>query len=175
MSKKKVLTKEEFISLATSIIKDEELGLTVQDKADNIAIISAYKEMLTDLIDKKINNIQNSIDEADFNAQGSVTFEYTDEGHTLQKTFTSKLKVKDSFLATPMNGLTNEDLKSKYNLGDELIKAKVTTIYSLDKEAMYDAYKNNQSEVIKAHDDGVLFVDKVSSKNISITKKIKNI
>lgn len=171
MSKKKALNLKDFLSSAATIVHDTDLDCTVGEKADKIATLLAYKDAISKRIDEKVKELQNSIPENLYDAKGSVSVEHTTPEGLVTETFTVKLGLKDVYVASAFAGMTNEELKTKYNLGDELIKAKVTTIYSLDKAAMYKAYENNNKDVLQAKADGVLLLDKEKVKSISVSKK----
>lgn len=171
MSKKDVLNLKDFLSSAATIVHDTDLNCTVGEKANKMATLLAYKEAISKRIDDKVRELQDSIPENLFDAKGSVSVQHTTPEGLVTETFTVKLGLKDVYSASAVAGITNEDLKSKYNLGDELIKAKVTTIYSLDKTAMNKAYENNDQSVLQAVADGALSLEKKTVKAVSVSKK----
>ena len=130
--------------------------LHTEDKLESLAVLLAYKEMLEERFAEKIKLLEDSIDEKDFDAAIKVG------DHKV--TF----KVKEVINAKAI-GLTNEGLKSAYNIADSIISIDTKTIVTLKKDKLEEAINAQIPEVLDAIRDGKLSFTKSKTKT-SIVK-----
>ena len=125
--------------------------LHTEDKLESLAVLLAYKEMLEERFAEKIKLLEDSIDEKDFDAAIKVG------DHKV--TF----KVKEVINAKAI-GLTNEGLKSAYNIADSIISIDTKTIATLKKDKLEEAINAQIPEVLDAIRDGKLSFTKSKTK-----------
>ena len=129
--------------------------LHTEDKLESLAVLLAYKEMLEERFAEKIKLLEDSIDEKDFDASIKVG------DHKV--TF----KVKDVISAKAI-GLTNEGLKSAYNIADSIISIDTKTIATLKKDKLEEAINAQIPEVLDAIRDGKLSFTKSKTKTSTV-------
>lgn len=129
--------------------------LHTEDKLESLAVLLAYKEMLEERFAEKIKLLEDSIDEKDFDASIKVG------DHKV--TF----KVKEVINAKAI-GLTNEGLKSAYNIADSIISIDTKTIATLKKDKLEEAINAQIPEVLDAIRDGKLSFTKSKTKTSTV-------
>lgn len=129
--------------------------LHTEDKLESLAVLLAYKEMLEERFAEKIKLLEDSIDEKDFDAAIKVG------DHKV--TF----KVKEVINAKAI-GLTNEGLKSAYNIADSIISIDTKTIATLKKDKLEEAINAQIPEVLDAIRDGKLSFTKSKTKTSTV-------
>lgn len=129
--------------------------LHTEDKLESLAVLLAYKEMLEERFAEKIKLLEDSIDEKDFDASIKVG------DHKI--TF----KVKEVINAKAI-GLTNEGLKSAYNIADSIISIDTKTIATLKKDKLEEAINAQIPEVLDAIRDGKLSFTKSKTKTSTV-------
>lgn len=129
--------------------------LHTEDKLESLAVLLAYKEMLEERFAEKIKLLEDSIDEKDFDAAIKVG------DHKI--TF----KVKEVINAKAI-GLTNEGLKSAYNIADSIISIDTKTIATLKKDKLEEAINAQIPEVLDAIRDGKLSFTKSKTKTSTV-------
>ena len=137
---------EDIIGTGNALLKEggvDVSSLSTDGKKTNLAVLLAYKEELDKRFSKRLKEFEDSIDVADFYGT------YTIGNHKI--TF----KVKEVIDAKAI-GITNEGLKSAYNIADSIISVDTKTIVTLKKDKAYDAYVAQIPEVLDAIRDGKL-------------------
>ena len=129
--------------------------LTTEDRLENLSILLAYKEMLDERFAERLKAFEDSIDIADFDGTYKVG------NHKI--TF----KVKEVINAKAI-GLTNEGLKSAYNIADSIISIDTKTIATLKKDKLEEAINAQIPEVLDAIRDGKLSFTKSKTKTSSV-------
>ena len=129
--------------------------LTTEDRLENLSILLAYKEMLDERFAERLKAFEDSIDIADFDGTYKVG------NHKI--TF----KVKEVINAQAI-GLTNEGLKSAYNIADSIISIDTKTIATLKKDKLEEAINAQIPEVLDAIRDGKLSFTKSKTKTSSV-------
>lgn len=118
-------------------------SLSTEDRLENLSVLLAYKEMLDERFAEALKLYEDSIDIKDFDGTYKVG------NHKI--TF----KVKEVINAKAI-GITNEGLKSAYNIADSIISVDTKTIATLKKDKLYEAYVAQIPEVLDAIRDGKL-------------------
>ena len=130
-------------------------SLSPEDRLENLSVLLAYKEMLDKRFAEALKLYEDSIDIKDFDGTYNVG------NHKI--TF----KVKEVINAKAI-GLTNEGLKSAYNIADSIISIDTKTIATLKKDKLEEAINAQIPEVLDAIRDGKLSFTKSLTKTSSV-------
>ena len=130
-------------------------SLSIEDRLENLSVLLAYKEMLDERFAEALKLYEDSIDIKDFDGTYKVG------NHKI--TF----KVKEVINAKAI-GLTNEGLKTAYNIADSIISIDTKTIATLKKDKLEEAINNQIPEVLDAIRDGKLSFTKSKTKTSSV-------
>ena len=130
-------------------------SLATEDRLENLSVLLAYKEMLDERFAEALKLYEDSIDIKDFDGTYKVG------NHKI--TF----KVKEVINAKAI-GLTNEGLKSAYNIADSIISVDTKTIATLKKDKLEEAINAQIPEVLDAIRDGKLSFTKTKTKTSTV-------
>ena len=130
-------------------------SLSTEDRLENLSVLLAYKEMLDERFAEALKLYEDSIDIKDFDGTYNVG------NHKI--TF----KVKEVINAKAI-GLTNEGLKSAYNIADSIISVDTKTIATLKKDKLEEAINAQIPEVLDAIRDGKLSFTKTKTKTSTV-------
>ena len=130
-------------------------SLSTEDRLENLSVLLAYKEMLDERFAEALKLYEDSIDIKDFDGTYKVG------NHKI--TF----KVKEVINAKAI-GLTNEGLKSAYNIADSIISVDTKTIATLKKDKLEEAINAQIPEVLDAIRDGKLSFTKTKTKTSTV-------
>lgn len=130
-------------------------SLSTEDKLENLSVLLAYKEMLDERFAEALKLYEDSIDINDFDGTYKVG------NHKI--TF----KVKEVINAKAI-GLTNEGLKSAYNIADSIISIDTKTIATLKKDKLEEAINAQIPEVLDAIRDGKLSFTRTKTKTSTV-------
>lgn len=129
--------------------------LSVDERAKFLSVLLVYKKLLDERFANLIKDYEDSIPEADFNKTFNVG------GHKVD------FKVKEVISAKAI-GLTNEGLKSAYNIADSIISVDTKTIATLKKDKLEEAINGQVPEVLDAIRDGKLSFTKTKTKTSTV-------
>lgn len=132
-------------------------SLSPEDRLENLSVLLAYKKMLDERFAEALKLYEDSIDIKDFDGTYKVG------NHKVI------FKVKDVIEAKAI-GITNEGLKSAYNIADSIISVDTKTIATLKKDKLYDAYVAQIPEVLDAIRDGKLSTPTIIKTKTPIVK-----
>lgn len=130
-------------------------SLATEDRLENLSVLLAYKEMLDERFAEALKLYEDSIDIKDFDGTYKVG------NHKI--TF----KVKEVINAKAI-GLTNEGLKTAYNIADSIISIDTKTIATLKKDKLEEAINAQIPEVLDAIRDGKLSFTKSQTKTSTV-------
>ena len=111
--------------------------------------------MLDDRFSKQLQLLEDSISPDDFDASVQVG------SHKVT------LKVKEVIEAKAI-GLTNEQLKTKYSISDDIISIDTKTIATLKKDKLELARAAQVTEILDAIKNGDLTCGKVKTKTVTV-------
>lgn len=129
--------------------------LSVDERAEFLSVLLVYKKLLDERFANLIKDYEDSIPEVDFNNTFNVG------GHKVD------FKVKEVISAKAI-GLTNEGLKSAYNIADSIISVDTKTIATLKKDKLEEAINGQVPEVLDAIRDGKLSFTKTKTKTSTV-------
>lgn len=130
-------------------------SLSTEDRLENLSVLLAYKEMLDERFAEALKLYEDSIDIKDFDGTYKVG------NHKI--TF----KVKEVINAKAI-GLTNEGLKTAYNIADSIISIDTKTIATLKKDKLEEAINAQIPEVLDAIRDGKLSFTRTKTKTSTV-------
>lgn len=130
-------------------------SLSTEDRLENLSVLLAYKEMLDERFAEALKLYEDSIDIKDFDGTYNVG------NHKI--TF----KVKEVINAKAI-GLTNEGLKTAYNIADSIISIDTKTIATLKKDKLEEAINAQIPEVLDAIRDGKLSFTRTKTKTSTV-------
>lgn len=139
------------------LVKGSDLfkDLTTDERAEFLAVLLVYRKLLDEKFTDLIKEYEDTIPEVDFDKTFNVG------GHKVD------FKVKEVISAKAV-GLTNEGLKSAYNIADSIISVDTKTIATLKKDKLEEAINAQVPEVLDAMRDGKLSFTKTKTKTSTV-------
>lgn len=129
--------------------------LSLEDRMSSLGILLVYKKLLDERFTNAIKSFEDSIDVKDFDSSMTIG------GYKVD------FKVKEVINAKAI-GLTNEGLKSAYNIADSIISVDIKTIATLKKDKLEEAINAQIPEVLDAMRDGKLSFTKTKTKTSTV-------
>jgi len=152
----KTMKDNDIVTRGNALLGDIDISnLTIDDRIDSLAVLLTYKKMLDDRFSKQLQLLEDSISPDDFDASVQVG------SHKVT------LKVKEVIEAKAI-GLTNEQLKTKYSISDDIISIDTKTIATLKKDKLELARAAQVTEILDAIKNGDLTCGKVKTKTVTV-------
>ena len=131
---------------------------SLEERKENLATLLVYKKMIDERFAEQVSALECSIDLKDFEdtvtiGQHKVVF-----------------KLKDTLDAKAI-GMTNEELKNKYSISDDIISVDTKTIATLKKDKLLQAYNANITEILDAIKNGDLSTPTINKSRTYTIKK----